>query len=223
MREIDLLDLSDELQQLGLAVAVDNLTHIASRELAVVANLQFVSIDVVDAVAPLQVFTEEGKTTGEDGNLVAAGLEDGHETIDALGDGQVLGNILHDADVEALQQGNTTGEALLEVNLSAHGTLGDGANLVTDAVALSQLVDALCLDECGVHIETDKATHATEHVVALEGEVDLHLVRQFHELGLHVLSVNGLATQRELDAGSGMGAVLLDALATRQSDNAVDI
>ena len=135
----------------------------------------------------------------------------------------MLGNILHDADVEALQQGDTTGKALLKVNLATHGTFGDGANLVTDTVALSQFVDALCLDECGVHIETDKAAHATEHVVALEGEVDLHLVRQFHELGLHLLSVNGLATQREHDASSGMGAVLLNALATCQSDDAVDV
>ena len=64
MREVHLLDLSDELQQLGLAVTIDNLTHIASRQLAVVANLQFVGIDIVDAVAPLQVLSEEGETTG---------------------------------------------------------------------------------------------------------------------------------------------------------------
>ena len=70
--EIDFLNLGDELQQFGLAMAVDNLSDVASRQLAVVANLQFIGIDIVDAVLALQVLAEIGEAATEDGNLIAS-------------------------------------------------------------------------------------------------------------------------------------------------------
>ncbi len=51
--QIDLLYLGNEFQQLGLAVAVDNLADIAAGQLAVVTNLQFVGIDIIDAISAL--------------------------------------------------------------------------------------------------------------------------------------------------------------------------
>ena len=84
-------------------MAVDDFADIAAGEFAVIANLELVGIDVVDAVAALQVFAEIGEATAEDGNLVATALEDGHQSVGTLGNGQVLGNVLHDADVESLE------------------------------------------------------------------------------------------------------------------------
>ena len=87
----------------------------------------------------------------------------------------MFGNVLHDADIQTFQQRYTTRKTLLEVYLATHGTLGDGTYLVAHAVALSQFVDTLCLDERRVHVKTDEAAHASEHVVFLEREVYLHL------------------------------------------------
>ena len=79
------------------------------------------------------------------------------------------------------------------------------------------------MDERGVHIETDKSAHATEHVVALEGEVDLHLRGEFHQLRLQLLTIGWLTTQRELDTGTGVLTWVLDALTARKSQDGVDV
>ena len=106
----------------------------------------------------------------------------------------MLGNVLHDADVETLQQGDATGKAFLEVYFATHGTLRNSTHLGTYAIALSQFVDTLCLDECRVHIEADESAHTSEHIVLLEREVYLHLLRQLHKLRLHFLTIDGFAT-----------------------------
>ena len=67
--KVHLLYLCDELQQFGLSVAVNYFADIAAGQFAVVVNLQLVGIDVVDAVAALQVLAEVGEATAEDGNL----------------------------------------------------------------------------------------------------------------------------------------------------------
>ena len=135
----------------------------------------------------------------------------------------MLGNILHHTHIESLQQSYTSRETLLEVDLSAHGALCDGPYLCTDAVALRQFVNTLGLYQRGVHIETDQAAHAAEHIILLEREVDLHLLRELHELRLHLLTVGRFATQGELDAGTRVFAWILDALTTCQSKDGVDI
>ena len=175
-------------------MTVDDVAHVAACQLTVLVHLQFVGIDVVDAVAALQILSEERKAAREDGYLVATALEDGHQTVGALGDGQVLGNVAHDADIEAFEQADATGKTLLEVNLATHGALGDGSHLGTHTGTLSQLVDALRLNERGVHIEADETAHTAEHVVLLEREVHLHLGRELEELALHLLAVSGLAS-----------------------------
>ena len=171
----------------------------------------------------MQIFSEIGKSATQNGNLITTGLEDVHQAVDALCDGQMFGNVLHNADVESLQQGNATGETLLEVYLATHGTLRDGTHLGSHTVALGQLVDTLRLDERRVHIETDQAAHATEHVVFLEREVNLHLLRQFHQFRLHLLAVDGFATQRELYAGPHMFCGIHNAFTTCQAKNGVDV
>ena len=128
-------------------MAVDNLADVTARQLAVLTDLQLVGIDIIDAISPLQVLTEIGESAREDGYLITAGLQNVHQAIDTLGDRQMLGNILHHTDIEALQQGHTTGEALLEVDLSAHGTLRDGSHLSPYPIALRQLVDTLRLNQ----------------------------------------------------------------------------
>ena len=173
--EVHLLHLGDELQKFCLAMAIDNLTHITAREFTVLTDFEFVGIDIVDAITTLQIFAEIGESAREDGDLIATALQNRHQTVDALCDGKILGNLLHHTDIEALQQSHPSCETLLEVNLTTHGALRDGTHLSPHPIALCQFVDALRLYQRGVHIEADEATHTTEHIVALEGEVDLHL------------------------------------------------
>ena len=107
----------------------------------------------------------------------------------------MLGNILHHTHIESLQQSYTSRETLLEVDLSAHRTLSNGSHLGTYAIAFRQFIDTLGLYQRGIHIETDQAAHAAEHIILLEREVNLHLLREFHELRLHLLTVGRFATQ----------------------------
>ena len=62
-----------------------------------------------------------------------------------------------------------------------------------------------------------------DSVVALEGEVYLHLRRQFHQLRLHLLTVGGFTTQGELDAGTSVLRGVLDTLTAREAQDAVDV
>ena len=84
-------------------MSIHNLTHVATCQLAVLINFQFVGIDIIDAVFLLQVFTKIGESTTQNGNLVATSLQNRHQSVGTLGNGQVFGNILHHAYVQSLQ------------------------------------------------------------------------------------------------------------------------
>ena len=118
-------------------MSINNLTDITASQFAVFAYLQLVGVNVIYTVAALQISTKISKSTTEDGNLITAGLEDIHQSINPLSNGQVLGNVLHNADIQAFKQSHTTGETLFEIYFATHGTLGDGTNFSTDTVALS--------------------------------------------------------------------------------------
>ena len=166
--EVHFFHLGNEFEQFGLAVAIHYFAHIVAGEFAVVVNLEFVGIHIVDAIFALEVFSEEGESSAEDGNLIAIALEHSHQSVNALGDGQFLGDVLHHAHVEPLEQCHSLLETLLEVNLSSHCPLGDFLHFVAHSGSYRQFVDTLRLDERGVHIKADESAHAAEHVVALQ-------------------------------------------------------
>ena len=101
--QIHLLHLRNQFQQFGFPVSVHYLAHVATCQFAVLANLQFVGIDVVDTVLTLQVFTEIGESTRQDGNLIATSLQNTHQSVHTLRDGQVFGYVLHHTDIQSLQ------------------------------------------------------------------------------------------------------------------------
>ena len=130
LRHVHLLHLGNESQQLSLSATVHNLSQVASGKNTVLVNLQFVSIDIVDAVLLLKVFAEVREPTRKDGNLVTVALEHIHQSVHTLRDRQVLSNILHHSRVETLEQSHTLRKALLEVNLAPHGPLRNLLHLV---------------------------------------------------------------------------------------------
>src|SRR3712207_9457662 len=71
LRQVYLFHLRDQLEQLGLAMAIDNLTHVVSRQFSVLVDFQFIGIYVVNAVPPLQIFAEIGESTAQDGDFIA--------------------------------------------------------------------------------------------------------------------------------------------------------
>ena len=170
-----------------------------------------------------KVFAEVGKTTAENGYLIAATLQDRHQSVGTLGDGHVLGDVLHDAGIEAFEQSHALGEAFLEVDLAAHSPFGNGLHLLADACARGQLVDTFGLNERRVHIEANQATHAAVHIVTLEGEVYLLFRSQVHELRLHLLAIVGRPAQREFDARAHVALGVLDAHSARQAQDRIDV
>ena len=220
---VHLFCLGNKLEEVCLAAAVHNVSHIAAGELAVFSNFQFVGVDVVNAVFALQILSEEGEAAAEDGNFVAAGLENAHEAVGAFRDGQVLGNVLHYRYVQALQECNPLGETLFEIDLSPHGALGDGRYLIIDPVAAGEFINAFCLNERGVHIKADEPAHAAVHVVFLEGEVHAAVGGKGHELLLESAFVFQRAADGEFHAGTDVALRVLDAHAAREALDGVDI
>ena len=217
-----LLYLGNETEQFGLALAVYDIAHITAGQLAVF-YLQFVGVHVVYAVLLLQVFAEIGEAAGEDGYLVAVFLEDVHQAVHSLGDGEMFGNVLHDGDIQSFQEGYAFAEAFHKIYLAPHGTLGDGFYLVAHAGTHGQFVNDFRLDEGGVHVEADEAAHAAVHVVQLEGEVYLQFRSHLHQLGLHLFAVFRGATDGKLDAGFGLGLGFIQRNAARQTLDGIDV
>ena len=112
-----------------------------------IVYLQFVGIDIVDAIFLLYILAKEGESSAQDSYLVTIFLQDIHEAVDSFGEGEILGYVSHYADIESLEQLASLREALLEVYLSSHGALRYGSHLFIDTMLASQFVYDLCLYE----------------------------------------------------------------------------
>ena len=73
--EVHPFSLGDELQEVRLPAAIHDFAQVTAGERAVLADFEFVGIDIVDAEPLAQVFPEESETAAEDGDLVTVGLE----------------------------------------------------------------------------------------------------------------------------------------------------
>ena len=145
--QVNLFHLGDELEQFRLAVPIHNVAKIIARQFAILVNLQFVGIHVIDAKFLLKILAEIGESTTQNGNLIAASLQHTHQAVGSLGDRHVLGDVFHHAGVETLEQRHTLLETLLEIDLTTHGSRRNFRHLVAHAGTLGQLVDTLGLDK----------------------------------------------------------------------------
>ena len=221
--DVDLLELAEQAQQLGFAAAVHHLAHVAAREFALL-DFQLVGIYVVESVFLAQVVAEVGEAARQNGRLVTHALEDGHHALQPFGDGQAAGDLLHNRDVETLEQGHAARETLAEVDFAAHGAGRDRPHLVADSGAFGQFVDHLGLNQRRIHVEADQAAAAAVDVVFLERNVEPDL-RQIHEPLLHraALLVGERPAHRKFDARFGRTVVLAERDAARQALYGVDI
>ena len=84
LADVDLLQLGDELEELRLTLSVDHLTDISPGQLPVRTDLEVIGIDVVEVKEVLEVITEVGEATAEDGDLKADTLEDMHRPLETV-------------------------------------------------------------------------------------------------------------------------------------------
>ncbi len=146
---------------------------------------------------------EEVEAAGEDGGAVAEELEGAHEALGPVGQGDGVEQTESPLGGEAFEQAETAGEALVELQLAAHGGFGDFGDLVADAGHFGQLVDDLALDEGRVHVEDEEAAVAAEDAFALEGDVEGEVLRGGEELGAHGGLIGRGAADGKLDTSIG--------------------
>ncbi len=99
------------------------------------------------------------------------------------GEFEVLGDLVDDRCGQAGKGGDPLVQRLGEVDLAAHGCLGDSADLVLHAGVCGKHLDHLALDEGGVDIEHDQPLRATGETGAFHGDVDLEAGGQLGEPG----------------------------------------
>ena len=86
-----------------------------------------------------------------------------------------------------------------------------------------ELIDALGLDERGVHIKADEPAHAAVHVVLLEGEIHAAVGGKGHELLLEGAFVFQRAPDGEFHAGADIPFRVLDAHTAGEAFDGIDI
>ncbi len=110
---------------------------------------------------------------------------------------ELLGNFVDDAGRQTREGRDALFEGLREVDLTAHRSLGDLADLVVDTGVRGEHLDDLALDERGVDVEDDQALGTTRETAALHRDVDVEAAGEFDE-GVPQGGVG-------LDAGVGRG------------------
>ena len=72
--QVHLLYLRNELEQLCFTMTIDDFSDITSCQFSIVIDFQLVGIYIVNAIATLEIFSEIGESTTQNGNLITAGL-----------------------------------------------------------------------------------------------------------------------------------------------------
>ncbi|MNN16460.1 hypothetical protein D3C81_1295980 [compost metagenome] len=171
----------------------------------------------------MQLLGKIGEAAGEDGRLVAQALELGEQRLGAFGQAQRSTDLVQYANVQTLEQRQALLEAGTEIQLAAHGPLGDFGNLLAYTGGLGQLVNDFGFDQRRVHVEHRQAAVATEQRILLEGDVDVQFLGDAEELGAQGLRISRLATYRELDAALALLSRRIQCHTTRQAIDMVDI
>ena len=124
---------------------------------------------------------------------------------------------------QSRQQLYAFGKALPELNLTAHGALGDRGDLRTHPVPTGKLIDHFHIDQRRVHIKGNQPTIAPIHRICLHAEIEGQLARCAHEIGLQSTVVVEIAAQTHFDAGAFRLANTGQRDAPRQPAYAIDV
>lgn len=135
----------DLLEESGFSAAVDDFGVDFAGDDAVL-DVEFVGVDVIDAEALLEVLAEESEAAGEDGGFVAEAFKGGDETLGTVGEGNGPDQSIKGRGGETFQESDAAAETGGEIEFAAHGGLGDGLDLGSDAGEFGEFIDDFGLD-----------------------------------------------------------------------------
>src|SRR5690606_17462566 len=191
------------------AGAVDDRAVHPSGDLAVL-DLQRVGGGVVDAEVLDEGVGDLGEAAADDGELVVEALEGPDHRAGPGGQLELAADLVYGGRVEPGEQRDPLAQGALEVELAAHGGLGDLGDLVEAAGVLGEQLDDLALDEGGVDVHDDEPLGAPVQAALLDGDVDLLLGGLGGQRGAERVGVG--AGDVHLDAGDGILREPLDAV-----------
>src|SRR5690606_14816215 len=109
----------------------------------------------------------------DDGEAVVEPLERADERARAGSEHDFLPDLVEHGRGQPFEQGHAAAQRLGEVDLAAHGLLGDPGDLVETAGVGGQQLDDLAADEGGVDVHDDEPLGPAGQAGALDGDVDL--------------------------------------------------
>ena len=198
-------------QRGGLPGAVDDLAHDPAGEQAV-GDLEPVGPYVVDAELERDRLDDLEEAARHDRHGEAEALEGAHQGAGAGGEAHGIAHLVEHRRGQAGQRGDPGVQALGEVELAAHGGLGDCGDLGGPAGVLGEQLDDLVLDQRGVDVHHDEPTAAAGQAGRGHGDVGTDLVGHHGEVLPQVPDVG--ARHVELDGGHGVA---------REPPDAVDV
>src|SRR5690606_26508238 len=138
------------LEQLRLAPGVDDGAFELASETAL-ADLQAVGEGVVEPEVPPRGLHRGDEATAENGGANAQPPKRADEALRSRGEREIRRDSIEDLRGLPGEERHARPQALLEIELAAHGALGDLGHLLVLAAGARQLVDDLDGDEGGIH------------------------------------------------------------------------
>ena len=141
----------------GFGLRVDHRAADTTGELAVDA-LERVGVGVVEAQIGLEAFGKVGKTARDQHRDDARRLERTDQLARTGVEPQPIAvHRVERVGAEAFEQGDAAIERLAKVDFATHGRFGDLGHLGLFAALVGDLVDALDVDQRGVHVGHEQA------------------------------------------------------------------
>ena len=162
------------LQEICLALGIDDgPDHPAGEDAAL--DLERVAPGEIDPEPLLQRLGGDGEAAGDHRGPIAQPLEHAKQGLRALGQGEVVRQLVEHLRIEPAEQCHPLAQALVVVHLPLHRPAGDRGHLLPDAVRAGQLVDHLDADEGGIHVHDDQPLAPAEQRFPLQRAVETRL------------------------------------------------
>ena len=155
----------------SLAGSVDDVADEAAGQPAV-DDLEAVGPGMVDAELSGEVADDLDEPAGDHGDREAEALQRPHQGPGTGTEPNRRAHLVEDGCRQALEDGDALSQAGREVELTAHGRLGDGGDLCLTAGVGRQQLDDLVLDQRGVDVHDHQAATAPGQAGGRHGDVD---------------------------------------------------
>jgi len=175
----------DERVELGL-LAEDRIGDRAVQD--AVAGNECVRAVLVEADGLADRAGEDGEAAGDERGIAAIRPYRPDEFAPARRQGDaVADDLADDGKRHVLQQGDTLAQSRFEIDLAAHGALGDGGDMLLQADEGGELVDAFLADHGRIHVGEEQRLAAGGR--RLDDDVDRGTIQSNPDLGFELACV----------------------------------